>query len=272
MTSILLGALSPIAAVNTDGSSQSWLEAFAEYVLSPEAIGALALNVTAAGLAFAGAGWLVRRQLRHDRDLFREQLTADRESRRAGMRRLAAYRLGESLIAAADEWYGMSPAEAYERLGKTGFVERMRATPGADAISDARKRAGRELDLDDALTRVWRLKVVWWEAAQTRRNDPRVTALTDSEQRSVMFDLVDHQFVQYDGLARDLGIQLMRWDGEGDLPSIPASEIPEVPGDRFSAMSLSVLDDLLTRRQERLEKQRAKRVAPPRPSNRLSET
>ncbi|WP_141930150.1 hypothetical protein [Microbacterium sp. SLBN-146] len=219
--------------------------------------------MTAAGLAFAGAWWLVRRQLRHDRDLFREQLTAARESRRAEIRRLAAYRLGESLIGAADEWYGMSPAEAYERLGKTGFTERIRATPGADAISDARDRAEHELDLDDTLTRVWRLKLVWWDAAQTHRNDPRVTALAGSAQRSVMFDLVDQQFTEYDGLVRDLGVQLMRWDGEGDLPSIPASAIPKVPADRFAEMSLSVLDGILTRRQERLEKQRAKKATDP---------
>lgn len=234
MTSRSLGALSPFAAASTEGAPQSWLEAFAEYVFSPEAIGALSLNLTAAGLAFGGAWWLVRRQLRHDRDLFRERLTAARESRRAEMRRLAAYRLGESLIGAADEWYGMGPAEAYKRLGRTGFTERMRATPGADAISHARDRAEHDLDLDDTLTRVWRLKVVWWDAAQTRRNDPLVTALADTTQRSVMFDLVDQQYSEYDGLVRDLGVQLMRWDGEGDLPTIPASAIPEVPEDRFA--------------------------------------
>lgn len=248
----------------------SWTESFLAYLGSPEAVGQLILTVVAAGIAFAGAVWLVRHQLRHDRNLFRDQLAVEREFRRAEMRRGAAHRLGESLVAAAEGWGSVSNDEAYEILLDKSFHSRHYRTPGAQLAYEAHGIARRELDLDDAVIDLWRAKLWWWEAVQAKVDDPRVKSFPLATQKSVLFALADERMVVFDGALHELGVKLMRWDGENAIPSLAAEDLPTLPADRFRELADITLDKVIADRAKR-EADRARRAKTSRPATARTE-
>jgi hypothetical protein len=233
-----------------EATSEAWISEFFDHVLSPSAVGDFVLTVLGAGVAFVGAVWLFRRQLQHDRDIFRGQIEADRELRVAEMRRAAAHRLGEELIAASNEFESLDDDEVHALLVQRGFDAVYNRSPGAGA-HEAHKAALYELDLDNAVITVWSAKLRWWEGAQALMSDARLTALTLEDQKHMLFNLVEDRFVEHDALLRDLGTRLIRWDGVGEIPTIPESELPERISRGDSKVVSEALDKVMQRHAER---------------------
>lgn len=237
----------------TDGP---WIQQFGEHLISATAVGDFILTVAGTGIAFVGAVWLFRRQLRHDQDLFTKQLEADREFRRSEMRRQAAHRLGATLVEAGSELNALSQDDVWDLLSRTGFTAMYRESPGTGAY-EAHKLALRELDLDNSVVTVWSAKLEWWRSCQALMKDPRVAALGEDRRKTMVFYLVEEGFIELDALLRDYGIALMRWDGEGAVPTIAADSLPDRPFPS-RAQASKTLNAIIARDDARRAKERAK--------------
>lgn len=238
----------------TDGP---WIQQLGEHLISASAVGDFILTVAGTGIAFVGAVWLFRRQLRHDRDLFTKQLEADREFRRSEMRRQAAYRLGTALVEAGSELDSLGEEQVWELLSEPGFTAMFRGSPGAGAY-EAHGRAMRELDLDKSVITVWSAKLEWWRSCQALMKDPRIAALDDDRRKTMVFYMVEQGFIELDGLLRDYGIALMRWDGEGAVPTIAADSLPYRPFPS-RAQASKTLNEVIAADDARRERERSKR-------------
>lgn len=209
------------------------------------------LTIIGAAIAFGGALWLFRRQLGHDREIFQDQLDAERSSRRAEMRRAAAYRLGKELIAASEEFGSLNNDELYSLLEQRDFEGIHGRSPGARRASDAFRHAEHELDLDKAVTMIWAAKLNWWQGVQALLSDQRLTVLSRDRMMHMLYNLVEDRFLAFDELLEDLGTSLVRWDGEGDVPTIPKEELPDRPFDRAARAASEALDKVLKEDAER---------------------
>jgi hypothetical protein len=234
----------------TAANDDPWITQFVEHVLSPPAIGDFVLTILGAGIAFVGAVWLFRRQLRHDRDLFRKQIEAERTFRRSEMRRVAAHRLGEELISAANEFNSLDDDELHALLTQRGFLAAHNLTPGARRAYAAYKAALYELDLDEAVVHIWSGQLHWWQGVQALLSDRRLTALPMEQQKSVLFSLVEERLNPLNNLLRRLGTSLIRWDGEGEIPTISGDELPPRGNRPEVDVVSSTLDEVLRRDAE----------------------
>ncbi|NYF18546.1 hypothetical protein HDC37_003411 [Microbacterium sp. AK009] len=223
------GALDRLGLVETIPGT-SWWDRFVSELLGPAAAAELVITTFGTALALVGAVVLFRRQLRHDRELLREQLTADRRSRIADVRAAAARSLGQSLFESTSAFDAMDDPALHAALSVRGSYSTMKeAVPDADVVYDAHGRAVRELDLDDSVLDLWRMRNKWWEAVRSLISDPRIASLPLKDQQAILFATVDAQFSPLRGLTKSLGRRLLRWDGEGDPPTLTPEERQNTP-------------------------------------------
>lgn len=234
-----------------EATSEPWISEFFDHVLSPSAVGDFVLTILGAGIAFIGAVWLFRRQLQHDREIFRDQNEADRALRVAEMRRSAAHRLGKDLIAASNEFGSLNNDELQALLVQRGFEAVHGLTPGASRAYEAHAAAHYELDLDEAVVSIWSAKLHWWEGVQTLMSDARLHSLSPEHRKRMLYNLVEDRFIDLDALLSDLGTALIRWDGLGEIPTISEDELPERLGKRKVQVVSDALDRLLLEDAER---------------------
>lgn len=188
-------------------------------LIAPTAAAEVILTFIGAAIAFAGAFWLFRRQLTHDRSLAQKQLDADRTEHVNEARRLAGRQLGLSLIGAAQELDKMTDEELYDAISALGSAA-SRNAPGARTIWDARALAAHELDLDDVTFEIYGARARWWRGLRDADQRGRVRHLTQERQGAVMKNATDHFFIASDMQLRTLGRALMRWDGVGTVPTL----------------------------------------------------
>lgn len=196
-----------------------WVDQFVEELLAPAAAANAVLTFLGAGLAFLGALWLFRRQLRHDRILAQDQRDAERDERVHEVRRLAARRLGDALIAAWEEFHVMNDEELLDAVKVPGFAGDQGA-PGARIAYRAVQIADYELDLDDVIIDLWRARLTWWRAVRAVHTEERLSHLPEEQQAHVLFNLADAFFTKNGVQFMDLGRALLRWDGVGAVPTL----------------------------------------------------
>lgn len=204
---------------------EPWVSQFADHLFSPDAVGDLVWSIVGAAVAFIGAILLFRRQLAHDRALFRDQLEAERTFRRSEMRRPAARRLGEALISVAGELGNLNPMQLWDELEPPRSALHVNQAPGSRLLYDEYNIVKYELDLDESLLDIWRARSQWWRDSSASREDVRVRRLGVSKSQSVIYNVVEDRFIILDELLEDLGQRLLRWDGEGDIPTIDNNQL-----------------------------------------------
>lgn len=203
----------------TESAPASWWDQFLAALISPTAAADVVLTLLSVGLAFLGAFWLFRGQLSHDRQLTQVQLAAERTERVNDARRQAARKLGNALITAQDEFNSMDGPTLFEAVSRPGFNGDQGA-PGAETIYRAFRVAEHELDLDDIILRLRRVRLAWWHGVRSVHDSGRLKRLPREQQAHVLFALADEYFTPNGEQLLELGRALMRWDGAGEVPTL----------------------------------------------------
>lgn len=192
----------------------TWWESFVAAIADPRWFADFLASVFGAALAFWGAFVLIRIQLRSDRKIADEQLTAAASERKAEHRSVAGAGLGLAFVEATD---------VYDHFTTDDLLAKLRgreAAPGTSLIRHADAKASLVLDYDQTPLDLWRAMIHTWQLlavlTKTRGNHPdEEIALADAAD-SLMREVTMH--------ARRYGIALIRWDGQGAVPSADVLE------------------------------------------------
>lgn len=204
-----------------------WWERFANQVFSPEWAADVLQTVAGAGLALAVAVLVLRKQLKHDRNLAREQRNEDLKLAVAQRHAEAAGMLGRRLILGAT---------ALRDLDDLGLIECVRnrdvgswitdqVMPGLEDAHALNTEVSLVFDPREAkpFWSVWMKRLHEWSvfrSALLHLDSSQSLGPTNTEAFEHAFcSAVDERMTKTTAVLMEIGKSWVRWDGTGSFPS-----------------------------------------------------
>ncbi|ROR80032.1 hypothetical protein SAMN06295974_1927 [Plantibacter flavus] len=190
----------------------NWFEALWVELSSPAWVAGLLQATFGTIVAFTGALFLFRRQLRHDRELVAAQLESDREARLAERRSAAADVLGRTLLATAEQ---LPMRDAGQYGLRDALWDLASDPPGGRSLDDAIEQAELILPRYDIVRSFSREASGRWYTMKRMVSQLSHEERTKSNWLSVLYD----EFMT--PLTRDMtavGRVLVGWNGHGEAP------------------------------------------------------
>lgn len=192
----------------------SWLDGIAGELSDPSWAAGVLANGLSAGIAIAGARWVLQRQLR-----------ADREMRRAERRAEVARGVGYLILDVLDE-PDIDPEILGDALLSDGFHDDGLAHRLIEPMKDIDRVFGLSHDLDW----LWGHRISMWRGA-TRVASDAAAASDDGHPSTFQLGFAWARMSWPNThLLHDLGRLWVQWDGLGDLPKIERSRLGGMGG------------------------------------------
>lgn len=217
------------AHVTDDELWQKWWEDVRALIESPawaaNLIQTVAGSLVGTAIALVGAGIVLVRQLRHDRELAAQTAADNQESWLADRRAFAVNEVGTLLLEAAQELKFDDESEWVDRLRQTkppadsiyAIVNSSRI-PGLEKVKRARGLANLRLSLDGTISALQTETAGRWYVSLQLLDDPALVRLSPEQVTTVVHRISNYSMASCRAPLEKLGEALCRWDGRGQPP------------------------------------------------------